>query len=77
MAEKLFLVFVVAVLSGWLAWQLAIPTPPTTLSDAIDQVQSGDFWIRANPKTFGLIVGVIVYLIGTLTVVALDRHQRD
>jgi hypothetical protein len=73
--EKLFLVFAVAVLAGWLAWQLAIPTPPTTLAGALDQVTSGDSWIRENPKTFGLIVGVVIYIAGTISVIAIDRKE--
>lgn len=62
--EKLFLMLVAATGIGWIAWNFALG----------DNGRITDSWIGENPITFGVAVGITLYVLGAMTILAMDRR---
>jgi hypothetical protein len=80
MSERILLVFATAILAGWLSWQLALPQHTLSKSQresGVTPPETSNSWVRENPGVFGAGVGIIAYVAGTLTLVALDRRDKN
>lgn len=84
MGERLLALLLIAAVAGVLSWQLAIDrrSAEEKAASAADDFWSNelglkdDSWVRSNPRTFGAVVGVGVYIAGVLTIVAIEQRPK-